>query len=181
MNGGVISKRYAKALLLFATDRKTEDTVFGEMKKLAATYAGEPGLHVAMDNPTLNKKEKLKLIIAAVGGKASEEFVKFSELIVKNKRENHLQTIALSYIDLYCELKKITRGKLITAAPVSKATLEKIEKLSRTIKDGTLDLETQVDPRIDGGFVLYIDTYRLDACLKSQLEHIKNELIIKNS
>ncbi len=62
MNEGMISKRYAKALLRFSTDQKAEDTVFSEMKKLASAFAAEPGLRMAMDNPTLNAGDKLELI-----------------------------------------------------------------------------------------------------------------------
>ncbi|MDU1892776.1 MAG: F0F1 ATP synthase subunit delta [Dysgonomonas sp.] len=181
MNEGMISKRYAKALLQYAIDQKVEDTIFDEMKKLAATYASEPKLRMAMDNPMLNKEDKLGLLKAAIGGKASNEFVKFAELVVKNKRENHFQTIARVYVDLYCESKHINTGKLVTATPVNKETVEKMKGLLQKIKPGTLDFETQVDPDIEGGFILYMDTYRLDASVKTQLKRIKQQLIAENS
>lgn len=83
MNEGMISKRYAKALLLYAVDQKAEDVLFAEMKKVASSFVREPRLRMAMDNPTLNAEDKLALVKAAVGAKPSNEYIRFAELVVK--------------------------------------------------------------------------------------------------
>lgn len=181
MNTGMISKRYARALLQYAVGQKAEDTVFSEMKKLAASFAREPKLRVAMDNPMLSTETKFNLALAAIGGQASEQYQRFIQFILDKKRENHLRSMALSYKDLYCELKNINTGRLVTAAEIDKATTEKLKALSQVIKPGQLDFETAVDPKIDGGFILYIDTFRLDASIKTQLNKIKQNLINENS
>jgi F-type H+-transporting ATPase subunit delta len=151
------------------------------MKKLASAFLHEPRLRMAMDNPTLNADDKLSLVKAAAGGKPSKEFTRFAEMAVKNKREVYFRNIALSYIDLYCETKHINTGKLVTAMPVDDATKEKMKSLLQKIKPGTLDFETSVDPDIGGGFILYIDTYRLDAGVRSQLKRIRQQFITENS
>ncbi len=181
MNEGMISKRYAKALLQYAVDQKTEDTVFSEMKKLASAFAGEPKLRMAMDNPTFNAGDKLELVKAAVGGKISDELSRFVELVLKNKRETYLRNIALSYTDLYRESKNMNMGKLVTATPVDNSVTDRMKGLLQTVKSGTLDFETEVDPGIEGGFILYVDTYRLDASVKTQLKRIKQRLVAENS
>ncbi len=181
MNEGMISKRYARALLQYATEQKNEDVLFSEMKKLAAVFACEPRLRMAMDNPTLNTEDKLGLLKASVGSKASDGFIRFMQLVLKNKREVRLRTIALCYVDLYCELKHINTGKLITATPVDATVTEKMKGLLQKVKSGTLDFETSVDPDIEGGFILYIDTYRLDASVRTQLKRIKQKFVAENS
>ncbi len=57
-----------------------------------------------MDNPTLNTDDKLGLIKAAVGGKPSAEFVRFIELVVKNKREVFLRNIVAYLGSAHCVL-----------------------------------------------------------------------------
>ena len=54
MDIGVISVRYARALLKSATDAKTEDAVYTEMQQLARSYAEVPQLRSAIDNPMLS-------------------------------------------------------------------------------------------------------------------------------
>ena len=71
MDIGVISVRYARALLKSATDAKTEDAVYTEMQQLARSYAEVPQLRSAIDNPMLSKAEKEKLLLTAVGKKPS--------------------------------------------------------------------------------------------------------------
>lgn len=181
MNEGMISKRYARALLQYAVGQKAEDTVFSEMKVLAASFAHEPKLRVAMDNPLLSRENKLKLIQAAVGGQASAQFNQFAQLVVNKKRERNIRTMALCFLDLYCELKNINAGRLVTATEVDAATIERMKGLTQKIKPGKLDFETSVDPEIGGGFILYVDTYRLDASVKTQLNKIKQDLINENS
>ncbi|WP_165025878.1 F0F1 ATP synthase subunit delta [Dysgonomonas sp. ZJ279] len=181
MNEGMISKRYAKALLLYAVEQKSEDVIFSEMKKLASAFAGEPKLRMAMDNPMVTATDKMELVKAAVGGKASPALVQFMHLVLKNKREAYLQVIALCYCDLYRDSKHINISRLVTATSVDNTVIEKMKGLLQTIKPGTLEFETSVDPSIEGGFVLYIDTYRLDASVASQLKRIKQRFVTENS
>ena len=71
---GVISMRYAKALLAYADEKGTEDTVYEEAGILAYSFSRIPELRQALDNPVLPAETKLKLICeAAGGGQVSEE------------------------------------------------------------------------------------------------------------
>jgi len=181
MNVGMISKRYAKALLEYAIENKSEDTVYSEMKKLEVAFAAEPRLRMAMDNPTLTIKDKLGLIKAAVGGNTSNVLSRFFDLVLKNKRETGLQYIALSYADLYCQMKHINKAKLVTATPVGNEVADRMKLLVQQIKPGTLEFETKIDPDIEGGFMLFFDTFRMDASVKTQLKRIKQQFIEENS
>lgn len=181
MNIGIISKRYAKALLEYAQEHNAEDVIYSEMKKLAAAFTEEPRLRMAMDNPIVTVKDKLELLKAAVGTTWSPQFIQFIELVLKNRRELYLQRIALSYENIYCRYKQINTGRLITATPADDATLAKLKALLLKIKPGILNLETSIDHAIEGGFVLFIDTYRLDASVATQLRRIKEQFIIENS
>lgn len=181
MNEGMISKRYARALLQYAVGHRVEDLVFSEMKKLVASFAQEPKLRVAMENPMLSKENKMGLILTAVGGKSSTEFQRFIQLVLDKKRERNVRTMALCYLDLYCKQKNINTGRLVTATAVDDITIGKMKSLTERIMPGKLDFETSIDPEIGGGFILYVDTYRLDASIKTQLNKIKQDLISENS
>ena len=180
MNSGPISTRYARALFEFALDKRMEDTIFNEVKRLSASFSGGNNLRSILDNPVLLNSDKLMLIKIASGGKVSDIFEKFIGLVLRQRREFQLQSICLVYMDLYREYKNISVGKLITASPVDSVTENKIKKLVQTKQGMSLEFETQVDPKIDGGFILYIDTYRLDASVTTQLKKIKEQLLRKN-
>ena len=50
---GVISMRYAKALLAYADEKGTEDIVYEEAGILADSFSRIPELRQALDNPVL--------------------------------------------------------------------------------------------------------------------------------
>lgn len=180
MNSGMVSMRYARALFNYALKNKVEDAVYAEMKTLSESFVKQRNLRATLDNPVLRTKDKFELIKAAGGNTVSQEYIRFIELVLHQKREKHLQTISLGYLDLYRNYKNISVGKLITACPVDQATVDKIKQLVLLKKTGVVDFVTEVNPTIEGGFVLYIDTYRLDASVASQLKRIKNQLLSRN-
>ena len=69
MNTGVISVRYARALLKAACEQGIEDKVFAVMQTLAQNFLQIPELHMTIENPMLSKEKKRKLLETACGGK----------------------------------------------------------------------------------------------------------------
>ena len=176
MDLGVISVRYARALLKSATELKLEDQVYKEMQTLSRRFLEVPELRFTIDNPMLSKDKKLKLIVTACGENVGELTKKFVALVLKEDREKTLQFMAASYITLYRKQKNIIRGSLTTAAPVSKDTEDRMRRMVESKTKGTVEFKTEVDPNIIGGFILEYDTYRMDASVKSKLNNILVEL-----
>ena len=176
MDIGVISVRYARALLKSATDAKIETDVYKEMQTMAKTYTEVPQLRQTIDNPMLSKDTKQQLLLTAVGEKPCELTKAFISLVLKEDRENVMQFIANSYVTLYRQQKNVIRGRLITAAAVSPATEQKMRQMVESKTNGTVEFETEVNPDIIGGFILEYDTYRMDASVKSKLNSILQTL-----
>ena len=176
MDIGVISVRYARALLKSATEAKIEDAVYTEMQQLAKSYVEVPQLRFTIDNPMLSKDKKEALLLTAVGEKSSDLTKTFIKLVLKEDRERVMQFIANSYVTLYRQQKNVIRGRLITAAAVSPATEQKMRQMVEGKTNGTVEFESEVDPDIIGGFILEYDTYRMDASVKTKLNSILTQL-----
>ena len=176
MDIGVISMRYARALLKSATDQKLEDAVYQDMMTVAKSYLDVPALRHTIDNPMLSKDQKEALLIVAAGEKPCQLTKAFIALVLKEDRENVMQFMANSYITLYRKQKNVIRGKLITAARVSAQTEQKMRQMVESKTNGTVEFETEVNPDIIGGFILEYDTFRMDASVKSKLNNILNTL-----
>ena len=181
MNTGIISMRYARALFEYALEKKVEDTLFSEMKNVSEAFSKNPKLRSVLDNPVLGNSDKLQLIKSAAGIKVSDEYIRFAELLLRQRREKHLQTVSLVYLDLYRKHKNINIAKLVTATPVNDEVISKMKNFMKQSQLGVLEFESVVDSDIDGGFVLYIDTYRLDASVATQLRQIKQRLMSQNN
>jgi len=176
MDIGVISVRYARALLKSATDAKIEQQVYAEMQQIAKSYIEVPQLRSTIDNPMLSKDKKQALLLTAAGQKPSDLMKAFISLVLKEDRESVMQFIANSYVTLYRQQKNVIRGRLITAAAVSPETEQKMRQMVESKTNGTVEFESQVNPDIIGGFILEYDTYRMDASVKTKLNSILTKL-----
>ena len=176
MDIGVISVRYARALLKSATLAKLEDQVYQEMQTLSQSYIQVPELRFTIDNPMLAKDKKKAVLVTACGGEVTDLTQTFIQLVLDEDRESTLQFMAASYITLYRKQKNITRGRLITAVAVSPATEQKMKEMVEGKTQGTVEFQTEIDPSIIGGFILDYDTYRMDASVKTKLNDILAQL-----
>lgn len=172
MDIGVISVRYARALLDSAVVMKLDEDVYQEMQVLCKSFLDVPDFRFTIDNPMLAKDKKLQLIITACGGKVTELTQRFFQIILREDRESVLQFMANSYISLYRWMKHVTQGKLITAVAVSPETEQKVKRMVESKTHGSVEFNTEVDPNIIGGFILEYDTYRMDASVKTKLHQV---------
>lgn len=182
MDVGVLSNRYAKALIGYAQEKSVEDNFYHDFNTMIKSFHREPTLSKALDNPIISTEDKLLLICTAAYGdkKPTDAFVHFMRLVLKNRRESYLHSIGLMYIDLYHKLKHIGIGQLITATPLDHDTRERLRKSASTTLHAKMELKTIVDPAIQGGFIFDINDYRLDASVATQLKRVKQQFIDKN-
>ncbi len=179
MDIGIISARYAKALLRFAEENGEAETVYGETNALAAAFLSVPRLQTAMQNPVLLPEDKVKLLLAgASGGKGevSESLRKFAALAVRKRRADIMRSVAFSYGTLYRRSRNIVEGTLVIPAPLDDATVARLKGLVESRTGSDVRFKVREDPAIMGGFVLEYDTYRMDASVRTQLSRMRREL-----
>lgn len=174
MDIGIISSRYARALLSFAIENKEEQLVYAEMQQLCDCFIKLPQVQQTLQNPVVSNDNKLKLLLAAVAveGKVSASTSRFCQLILDQNRCEIMQFVASSYIAQYRKHRGITKSRFIVPSSVSEATLARMKTIVQQAVNGQVEFETVVDASIGGGFILEYDTYRVDASLKTQLQKI---------
>ncbi|MDR0894183.1 MAG: F0F1 ATP synthase subunit delta [Prevotellaceae bacterium] len=182
MDIGIISSRYAKALMQYALSTSTEARLYDEVRSLERSFRRHSNLREALSNPILGIKEKMQLLtVATVGsGELSRELGRFFALVLRNRREQYLQYICISFLNLYRNRHHIATVKLITAVPPQRTVWERIRKKARKLLHADIELHTEVDPAIEGGFIVELNDYRLDASIATQLKRVKKQLIEKN-
>ena len=177
MDIGVISVRYARALLKCSTEACLEDKVYQDMQTLAKSYIDVPELRFTIDNPMIAKESKEALLKAAAGNEATKLTEDFIKLVLKEDRENVMQFIANSFITLYRKQNNLIKARLVTASAPSQQVEAHLKQLVGSKTSGSkVEFVSEVDPDIIGGFVLEYDTYRMDASIKTQLKAILSKL-----
>ena len=105
MDLGLISVRYARALLKASTEAKLADSVYAEMQTLADSYMKVPELRFTIDNPMLSKDKKEQLLTIAAGGKPCELTTTFSNSCCR-KTERASRNSLLIHLFLYTESRR---------------------------------------------------------------------------
>jgi F-type H+-transporting ATPase subunit delta len=182
MDIGVIAKRYAKALLAYAVEEHAEDTVYAEVQRFTQVYHKLPEMHEMLSNPLMRDSDKVQLLCRAAAEKPSAVYSRFARLVVDHRRAAFMLFIAHSYVTLYRAQKHISIARLTTAAPVSDAVTRRLKDLVARLTDGAQEVQisSQVEPNLLGGFRLTIDDLQLDASVATQFERIKKQFVEQN-
>lgn len=189
MNSGVISSRYASALLKYTESTGSSEVVAEQVGKLLDAIFHVPGFRdVAEDVVSVSLEKRLQLFDTAVGGKMCDELVRFVKLIEKNRRLAYLRFILKGYIGRYYEKYNIVPAEVITATSVQ-GVEDKFKQLAKLIcskynslkeAETEVKLDVKTDPDLIGGFVFSIGDYMLDASAARSLKIVRNEFIEKN-
>lgn len=176
MDIGLIAVRYARALLKAAIADHCHEEVYHNMSNLLGCYLSVPELRPTICNPMYSRPKKQSVVLAACGTPTVELTKRFIALVMREGREDVLQFMASSFINLYRQHFNITSGKITTAVQLSAEVEQRMRLLVEERTQGNVEFTTEVDPAILGGFVLDYDTYRMDASVKSKLNRILVEL-----
>lgn len=180
MDLGSISKRYAKALLAYAIESEAEDIVYAEVQNLCLHLLKLPDLRDALENPVISEQEKLQLLYEASGGNVSVVFERFLRLVLQRRREHLLLFVMHSYTDLYRKKKNLYVGKLTTATAIDRKTEEYIRQQIEQNLKADIEFKSKTDPDIIGGFILQVDSFRVDASIAGQLKRIRKQFNEQN-
>lgn len=111
MDIGIIARRYARALLLFACENGHETLVYEQAQQLLFQYNQLPEFRHTIENPMVSRTEKIKLLHnATAGADTCEELTKFFYLLLEKGAKSYwLSSCILSYS--YIGKRKNTSGK----------------------------------------------------------------------
>lgn len=181
MNEGLIPRRYAKALYKFALDKGQDKPMYGLMQQLSGAFVVDSKLQEVMNNPFISNDDKVKLLnIASCAEKSHTCFADFLKLLVENNRLSAIRSIALAYLTIYRKANNIYLVEVVSAAPMDKADQTRLQKLiEKHLNGGSMEYSQRVDSQLIGGFVVNIDSERLDASVQNELKQLRLNLLRK--
>lgn len=135
--------------------------------------------YLLLKSPIVHASKKASILKLLFGDQYDELTMAFLNIIVNKGREPYLPEIADEFVAQYRELKGISSVKLITASPVSAEMLKSIEaKLMASAEtDQSVEISTEVNPALIGGFVIEFQDKIYDASIAHNLEALKKEFI----
>lgn len=171
-----LAARYAKSLLDLSVEKDQLEQVYADMQWLKAVCAANPDFVNLLRSPIIKGDKKTKILTAVTEGKIGGLTTAFNNLLIAKSRESNLPEIIAAFIDQYKQYKNIHVVKLTTAVPLSDELKNKIvEQVSKTSDSKQIELETEVDEDLIGGFVLQTGDQMMDASIAYDLKHIARQ------
>ncbi len=154
MNTGIISSRYAMALLRYVDETGNGQAVYDQI------------LQILKDPDSMPRR-------------LEPDLARFVKLLVKNKRMEYVKQIFHRYMEMYNSSRGRRLVTLKTAVPAPDLC-KRVKDMLQQRLGGEILLDAEVDPSLIGGFVLIIDDMLLDASVSHQLDEIRRQYMDKN-
>jgi F-type H+-transporting ATPase subunit delta len=177
MNESIISVRYTKSIFALANEKGIIDTVKSDMENIFAIMNESEELMLVFQNPVLKPSNKQEVINQLFGKSFHPITLSFINLLIKNRREEYLHDISRNFLQKYRQMKGIETGTFTTAVTIKPETLEMIRVLIKKAMNVDVELNSSVDSKIMGGFVLRVGDTQYDASVQSNLNKIKRKLL----
>lgn len=177
MAGARAAVRYAKALLSLALDRKTAETVNGDMELIANTIAESNDLGEMLQSPVVPSSTK-KLVLLEVFKKADKSTISLIDTLISNNRIDILGAVASKYNQLFEESKGIEVATVTTAVELTADLKKKVLAKAQELTDKNVEIENVIDESILGGFILRIGDVQYNASVANQFNKLKREFTL---
>jgi len=171
-----LAARYAKSLLSLSQEQGNLEVVYADMCYISEVCKQSKEFVNLLRSPIIKADQKGKIMDAVTRGKIGSLTESFITLLIKKGRESDLPEMAQAFVQQYQEIKGIHLVTLTTATPVGESVKQYIEQKVKQEKGlETVQLETVVDEKIIGGFMLEMNNQLLDASILRDLKDIKRQ------
>jgi F-type H+-transporting ATPase subunit delta len=180
MGERTLAKRYARALLSVAREKKVVDKVEDELHGVAQAWAGSPELRSALGDPSRSREAKRKLLEKLFGGRVSDVTLRFMGLLLEKKRFGLMADIAASYEELSDAAQGIARAKVTAFMPLDDAQRKAlVQKLGKLIERQKIEVVETVDPSILGGVIVRVGDQVVDGSVRGRLRALRELLLVR--
>lgn len=154
MNTGVISERYAKALLMLTRESKRGEQVCSQVKAM-------------LRNPD------------EVPQPLEEDLQRLVALLARNGRLQYLRFVFNTFVRMYYRSEGICPARLVSAERYE-GLEEKVRGILEKQTGSKVILESETDPSLIGGFKVEVNDTILDASLAHQIELLRKQFANQN-
>lgn len=176
MSNPKIAQRYAKSLIDLAIEMNQLEQVYNDILFLQKVTRSSRQFILLLKSPVINSDKKISIINAISKNNISKITDVFIQLLCRKNREDNFPEIITSFIEQYNKHKGIHTATLTTAIPIGSSLLKEFEtRILNSTKVPHLNLETKIDDKLIGGFILEMEGKLIDASILRDLNDVKKQ------
>lgn len=176
MNRYQIAKRLSSALLN-TVDISRFPKIIEEIKAFSSIIDRDKKLKVLFASQVFSEEERSKALKELLPHlKISTETKKFFTFIITKGYLNTIKEIIKIATEMYNEKLKKVKALVMSPFPLSDNYIERLKTNLKTMTQKDVDVESQIDTTLIGGFVIKVGSTIYDNSLKGQLNLLKTTL-----
>lgn len=176
MMNTTVSRRYAQALLMIATERKALDQYEQELEQFRNTLLADPKVKELIDNPRIPVEEKKKALDLLIKGKISPIVYNFLRLIIDRRREIFFLDIINQYNKYADEARNIVDAEVRSAVQLTDKDYRELQQKLSKVTGKNVRLKNLIDTSLIGGIKVKVGDTVLDGSVTKKLSLLKNRL-----
>ena len=172
-----ISRRYAKALLSLGQEDGYYKEYGRDLDEFARFCSSNMEFSHVISNKIFSVEDRKKVLEVALEKSAFSDVAKnFLRLLLDKNRIGAIKEITDYYTRLTDEISNITRADIITAKPLKREAMDKLENALTKLTSREVKIDVKEDESLIGGLIVKIGDLVLDGSVKAQLEGLKESL-----
>ena len=170
-----VARPYAEATFQTALERNRLGPVGVGLEYLAAAARDEQ-MRLALLNPKVTAQQKKDLFAAVAGERLDDTLKSLVALLVENRREVLIGSIAEQFDELKREHERVLRARITTAHPLSEAQRTEIVSALERRYGKKIEADVDVDPELIGGARIQIGDQVIHASMRDALAQMAASL-----
>ncbi len=172
-----LGNRYAKALFALATENKTQEKVFSDLRVLEKVFVDDKENFAYLTSATIRPEEKQKVLKNAVAKSGiSPEVENMLDLIASRNRLAIFSELTHAFQAQIDNANGVARGLVRSASVLGPDERKQIEAKVETAIKKKVIMTYKVDAALIGGLVAQVGSYTFDDTLDSHLRKIHDDL-----
>ena len=173
---GSLARRYTRALFQLAREAGQEEKIGREIEQFHAAFSGSE-LQGVLTSPAFPMDSRKRILIQVANGlQLSVLSIHFLSLLLERDRLPHLPGIVNCYRRLLNEAKGRVEAKVVSAAGLDAALVERLRGQLKGISGKEVVLQQETDPSLLGGLLVELAGKVYDGSVRTQLEKMKQRI-----
>ena len=152
------------------------DRVEGELRQLKDTIIYNLDLKKYLDDPAIEKSEKIKAFLEILDDKVSDSIKAFSSMIIILESVEYIDEIYKDFVDLVNKLKQQVSIEVVSTINLNKKIITEIKKSVDSKTGLDVRIKNTIDKSIIGGLIIRIGDRVIDLSIKNKIEGLKEKL-----
>jgi F-type H+-transporting ATPase subunit delta len=173
MNVSLVSERYARALFELALEKNVVEEIYNDSLLITKACEESRELRMLLKSPILNSGKKHVILQEIFSRNIHQITMTYLLIMVRKKRESFIPDIATELAEIYKSYKNILtvhfKSPVLPDAETRKQVLSLMEKFTKS----DIDLKTEIDESLIGGFILNWKDLQYDASIRREIDDIR--------